>query len=107
MMIVFSLLALQAAALPAAPPPDIAFTAQLRARSVTVEKQGEAKLSVTTSPEGANLVDVEAPRANGQTTLRNVSVKVSVEARIADPALAGAGAGPRNNPEGSETTPRE
>jgi hypothetical protein len=86
-------LALQTAA------PDIELRADVRARQVTIEKQGDARLTVTTSPEGANLVDVQAPRANGRKTLRNVNVSVRAEARIADPS---ASAEIRT---GSETTP--
>ena len=63
--------------------PDIQLNAKVRARSVTIEKQGEARLSVTTSPDGVgNIVDVRAPRANGRKTLRNVDVNVRAEARI-------------------------
>jgi hypothetical protein len=94
-MISLLLLAAQSAA------PDIELNASLRARSVTVEKRGDAKLAVSTSPEGANLVDVEAPKANGRATVRNVTVNVRAEARIADPLAA------RNNPQQAETAPPE
>ena len=78
--------------------PDFELNANIRARSVTIEKQGEASLKVTTSPDGGNLVDVQAPKANGRKTLKNVNVKVRAEARIADPQQA-----PKNNPDQPET----
>ena len=96
-MIGVFLFALQAAATAA---PDIEFGARVQARSVTVEKQGDLNLSVTTSPEGGNLVDVRAPKANGRKTLRNVAVTVRAEARIADPNA------PKNNPPTAETAPQ-
>ncbi len=64
-------------------PPDIELRATVRARSLTIEKQGDARVSVTGN--GRNLVDVEAPRANGRKTIRNPEIKVNIEARIADP----------------------
>lgn len=76
-----ALFLLQAIAAP--PPADIAFHATVRARSLTIEKQGEARLTVRAN--GQNLVKVEAPRANGRKTIRNPVVRVDVEARIAAP----------------------
>ena len=70
-------IALQAAALP-----DISLNATISARSVTIEKRGEARLEMTASPDAGSLVKVEAPRANGRKTLRNVRVQVDAEARI-------------------------
>lgn len=79
--------------------PDIELRAEVRARQVTIEKQGDARLTVTTSPDaGGNVVDVRAPRANGRKTLRNVSASVRAEARIGDPLAA-----PANNPPSPET----
>ena len=78
--------------------PDIELNATIRARSVTIEKQGNASLTVTTSPDGGNLVDVRAPKANGRKKLRNVEVKVDAQARIGDPAQA-----PQNNQQQAET----
>jgi hypothetical protein len=79
------LIALQAAAVATAP--DIQIGARVRARSVTITKRGDAELTVTTNPEGANLVDVRAPDANGRKTIRNVDVTVDAQARIADPQI--------------------
>jgi hypothetical protein len=90
-------LLLQAAAAQA---PDIQFNANVRARSVTIEKQGNASLTVTTSPEGGNVVDVRAPKANGRKSLRNVEVNVRAEGRIGDPSTAAA-----NNQNQAETAP--
>jgi hypothetical protein len=92
------LLLLLAQAAPPQSAPDIALNATIRARQVTIEKQGNASLIVTTSPDGGNVVDVRAPKADGRRELRDVEVKVRAEARIVDPAQA-----PRNIPDASET----
>lgn len=67
--------------------PDIEINATVRARSLTIQKRGDAHLTIRAEPEGANVVDVQAPRANGRKTIRNVAVDVRAEARIADPAI--------------------
>ena len=85
----------------AAPLPDIELNADVRARSVRIEKKGDAQLTVTTSPDGGgNIVDVRAPEGNGARTLRNVRVNVRAEARIGDPLQSS-----RNNPDSAETPP--
>ncbi len=71
--------------LQAAVQPDIQLSVRLSAERVSLEKKGEASLTVSSSPEGRNLVDVRAPAANGRRTLRNVEVTVDAEARIAGP----------------------
>lgn len=71
------LLALQAATLP-----DVSLHATLTARTVTIEKHGQATLEVHADPDAGSLVKVEAPRANGAKTMRNLSVAVDAEARI-------------------------
>lgn len=71
--------------------PDIEINASVRARALTIAKKGEAVLSVRAAPEGGNLVDVQAPTANGRKTIRNLAVTVRAEARIADPARNVAG----------------
>ena len=68
----------------ASPPADLEFHATVRARSLTIEKQGEARL--TLNADGRNVVDVQAPKANGRKTIPNPVVTVNVEARIRDPA---------------------
>ena len=69
----------------AASAPDIQIGAEVRARSLTIEKKGDARLTLRTEPDGGNVVDVEAPKANGRKTIRNVNVSVRAEGRIADP----------------------
>jgi hypothetical protein len=78
--------------------PDIELNARVRARQVTIEQKGEARLTVTTEPVGGNLVDVQAPPAEGRRELRNVDVRIRAEARIADPRQV-----PPNNPNQPET----
>lgn len=77
-MMLFLLLALQAA-----PPPDIELRATVRARSLTIEKAGEASVVVTAN--GQNLVSVEGPKGNGRKRIANPNFKVNIEARIVDP----------------------
>lgn len=82
------LLQAAAAAPPAAPDlvlPDIAINARVQARSLTIERQGDTRLTLRTAPDGGNVVDVRAPRADGRRTIRNPTVTVNAEARIADP----------------------
>ena len=66
--------------------PDIQFGAQVEARSVTIEKRGAAKLEVRANPDAGSLVKVEAPKANGRKTLRDVRIRIDAEARIGGPA---------------------
>jgi len=81
--------------------PDIELNARVRARTVTIEKQGNASLTVTGGPDSR--VEVRAPKANGRKTLRNVEVDLRAEARVADPAAAVAS----DNRRGGETAPEE
>ena len=74
-----ALAVLQAAAAQA---PDIELNLNLRARSVTIEKKGEARLAVRGEGPG-NRVDVRVePKAEGRTELRNVTVDVHAEASL-------------------------
>jgi hypothetical protein len=73
--------------------PDIQLNVDATIRRVTIERSGEASLEVT-GGEGS-VVRVEAPKANGRRTLRNVRVRVRAEARVADP----------QNPPATETPP--
>ena len=68
----------------AAAQPDIQLGVRLTADRVTIEKKGEARLTVTADPDGGSRVDVKAPEGDGKRTLRNVSITVDAEARIAD-----------------------
>lgn len=70
-------------------PADIELRAEVSARSVTIEKQGDARLAVRASPDGGNIVDVDAPKANGRKTLRNVRVRVDARARLGTPQEQG------------------
>ena len=99
-MIAHLLFALQASA----SAPDIQLGAHVRARSITIEKKGDAKLTVTTSPDGGNVVNVRAPKANGRKTLRNVEVDVRAEARIGQPVFGQGGADIPERPNSAETT---
>ena len=87
MIVTASFLLQAAAAQPQAQgAPDIELQIGLTARRVTIERRGEASLEVHAGPDGGSVVNVEAPEADGQRTLRNVNVRVRAEARIADPA---------------------
>jgi len=66
----------------AAPPPDIELHAIIEAETVRIEQHGRASLEVHADPDSGSLVKVDAPRANGAKTLRNVRVTVDAEARI-------------------------
>jgi hypothetical protein len=66
----------------AAQAPDIELNVNLRARSVTIEQKGEARLEVRGEGPG-NRVDVKVePKAEGRTELRDVTVDVHAEASI-------------------------
>lgn len=69
--------------------PDIEIQARVTARSLTIDKRGDAHIAVRSDPEGRNIIDIRAPRANGRKTLRNVAAEVRAEARI----VAGGDAG--------------
>ncbi len=70
---------LQAAAAQA---PDIELNLSARARSVTIEQKGEARLEVRGDGAG-NRVEVRIePKAQGRTELRNVTVEVHAEASV-------------------------
>jgi hypothetical protein len=78
------LLIAQAAAPPTAP--DIELNLGLRARSVSIERKGEARLDVRGDGPG-NRVEVRVePKAEGRTRLRNVSVDVHARASVEEGA---------------------
>ena len=80
-----ALLLLQAAA----QAPDIELDLSLRAKSVRIERKGEARLDVRGEGPG-NRVDVRVePKAEGRTQLRNVRVDVHAEASIDEGAKIG------------------
>ena len=74
----------------AAAPPDIQINATIDIRSVRIEKRGQASLSVRADPDAGSIVRIEAPKADGARTLRDVRVTVDAEARIAPTAAAAA-----------------
>jgi hypothetical protein len=66
----------------AAQAPDIELNVKARARSVTIEQKGEAKLEVRGEGPG-NRVEISVePRAQGRTELRDVTVDVHAEASV-------------------------
>ena len=65
-----------------APQPDIQLHATVDVQSVRIEKKGDASLGVRANPDGGSWVKVQAPKASGAKTLRNVRVTVDAEARI-------------------------
>jgi hypothetical protein len=75
-----ALFLIQAAA--AQTPPDIELNLDASVRRVRIEREGEVSIEVT-GPDSE--VRVDAPEANGRRTLRNVSVRVRADVRIADP----------------------
>lgn len=87
---IVALLLLQAVA---APPPDIELNISATAKSVRIEKKGEARLEVRAGPDAGSRAEARVtPPANGAATLRNVTVEVRAEARIGDRGQIQAGA---------------
>ena len=80
--------------------PDIQFHAVVDARSVKIEKKGQATLRAWADPDAGSIVNIEAPKANGAKTLRNVRVTVDAETRIGAVGSVGA---KRDTPGPSET----
>ena len=79
------LLLLQAAAPQALP--DIELNIRARARSVEIERKGEARLEVRAEPDAGSRVEARVePRAGDRTQLRDVEVNVRAEARIGEGA---------------------
>jgi hypothetical protein len=71
-----------------APAPDIELSVHIRAKRVTIEQQGEAKLSVHAEPDaGASRVETDVqPKAQGRRELSNVTVDLHAQASLTDPA---------------------
>lgn len=66
----------------AAQAPDIELDLSLSARSVTIERKGEARLEVRGEGPG-NRVEVKVePKAQGRAELRDVTVDVHAEASV-------------------------
>lgn len=76
----------------AAQAPDIELNLSARARSVTIERRGEARLEVRGEGPG-NRVDVRVePKAEGRRQLRDVAVDVHAEASVREGVEIDAGA---------------
>jgi hypothetical protein len=72
--------------------PDIELNIRATARSVRIERKGEAKLEVRGGPDaGGQTQTTVTPPSQGATTLRNVTVEVRAQASIGDPAQNRAG----------------
>jgi|GEM_PF-2156788 len=70
-----------------APAPDIELTVHARAREVTIERKGEAKLEVHAEPDAGSRAEVNVePKAEGRSQLRNVTVDIHAQASLADPS---------------------
>ncbi|MEA3033791.1 MAG: hypothetical protein QOH86_1807 [Sphingomonadales bacterium] len=80
------LLALLQAAAPA-PAPDIELNVHLKAKQVTIEQQGEAKLAVHAEPDAGSRIETNVqPKPEGRQELRNVTVDVHAQVSLAQPA---------------------
>ncbi|HEY0148304.1 MAG TPA: hypothetical protein VGB70_04805 [Allosphingosinicella sp.] len=65
--------------------PDIELNIRARAKSVEIERKGEAKLEVRAAPDAGSRAEARVePLPEGRTTLRNVEVNVRAEARIGE-----------------------
>lgn len=64
--------------------PDIEIDARVKAKQVTIERQGRASARVRLEPNGADRVEVERNLPPGQTTYRNLDLRLKVEGRLAD-----------------------
>ena len=74
-------------------PPDIELNIRARARSVEIERKGEAKLEVRAEPEGGSRIEARVePLPEGRTTLRNVEVNLNAQARLNGSVKVEAGA---------------
>ncbi|MEA3061026.1 MAG: hypothetical protein QOJ94_807 [Sphingomonadales bacterium] len=80
------LLALLQAAAPA-PAPDIELSVHLKAKRVTIEQKGEARLAVHAEPDAGSRVEANVqPRPEGRRELRNVTIDIHAQASLAQPA---------------------
>ena len=95
-MLLLALLAVQAA--PAASsPPDIELNVHATVREVRIRQRGETSLRVYATPDAGSRAEAPRPAPNREVRGRNRTVDVHAEARIADPASAGAQA-PETSP---------
>jgi hypothetical protein len=87
----------------AATAPDIELHAVVDVESVKIEKQGNATLRVYADPDAGSGVKIEAPRANGAKTLRNVRVTLDARARIASSPTSNKG---QSRPQETDPAPQ-
>jgi hypothetical protein len=86
-----------------APPPDIEFRAQVRARELTIEQQGRASARVHAQPSGGERIEVERNLPKGQAQYRNLALTVQIDARLAEALGEVAPAPPSSRPDQSTT----
>ena len=80
-----ALILLQAVAAAPGTKPDIELDIRARARSVTIEQTGEARLEIRAEPDAGSRVEARVtPKAEGRRELRNVEVAIHGEARIGE-----------------------
>ena len=83
------LIAQLAAGSVAAQPADVSVTAHVEARSIKIEQQGRATLTLHAEPSaGTEPVKVRRSAPPGNTQYRNLTVDLKAEARIADPSIS-------------------
>ncbi|MEA2999981.1 MAG: hypothetical protein QOK17_1814 [Sphingomonadales bacterium] len=65
--------------------PDIELNVHLRAKRVTIEQKGEARLAVHAEPDAGSRVETNMqPKPEGRRELRNVTVDIHAQASTAD-----------------------
>ncbi|QDP19378.1 hypothetical protein [Sphingomonas xanthus] len=62
--------------------PDIQLNARIEARSMKIERHGEARLEVRSDPDGGNVVKADVSPRTKAKEQRNVVVTLDAEARI-------------------------
>ena len=77
------LLAAAAGAAPASLP-DIELAARVNARKVKIEQDGRAEVRI--EPDAGKRIDVRRNLPKGRSTYRNLELRLTIEARLADPA---------------------
>jgi len=83
------LIAQLAAGAVTAQPADVSVTAHVEARSVKIEHEGRATLTLHAEPSaGAEPIEVQRSAPPGKTQYRNLTVDLKAEARIADPSIS-------------------
>lgn len=69
----------------ATPQPDIQILARVRAKELTIEQQGEARVEVRADPPLVEKVDVQRNQPGvGRTVLRDLDVRLDARASVTD-----------------------